>query len=372
MTTTSSTRKLERIAVIGAGIMGHGIAQEFAISGRQVSLYDIDQSRLDAALDRISENLTSLSRSGDLTVDPAAILRGLTVTTTLETAVSNVDYVVEAAPEQLPLKQALFTEMDQYAPPHAILASNTSTFRPSLLAAATNRPQQVLVTHYFNPPHLVPLVEVVRGPETTDEVVTAVVALLNEVGKTPVTMQKEAPGFIGNRLQLALVREALSIVRQGLATVEDVDLVVRTSIGRRWSVAGPFETLDAAGLDTLLSVAGQLFSEIESSPDVPVFLRELVEAGHFGLKSGGKAFTTGHLNPPPRSVAASNTRSKRSRPGTGKGSEIAEDQSALPVAPAIAAGEALVESMSRSINSRIRRSVGKNQARRMDPVATTA
>jgi 3-hydroxybutyryl-CoA dehydrogenase len=266
--------------------MGHGIAQEFAISGRDVALYDVDQSRLDAALSRIDTNLNGLAATGSLSSEPSTVQSRLTATTSLPDAVSNVDYVVEAAPEQLPLKQQLFADLDRLTPRHAILASNTSSFLPSLLASVTTRPDLVLVTHYFNPPHLVPLVEVVRGPETSDATVATIVSLLTEVGKSPVVMQREAKGFIGNRLQLALAREALSIVSQGLATPEDVDLVVRTSLGRRWSVAGPFEILDAAGLDTLLAVAEELFPAIESSPDIPDFLRDLVKAGHHGHKTG--------------------------------------------------------------------------------------
>ena len=266
--------------------MGHGIGQEFAIAGYKVALYDVEQSRLDAALERITSNLTNLAAAGSLPSDPSTIAARITTTTSLAEAADGVDYVVEAAPEQLGLKEQLFAELDRLTPAHAILASNTSTFRPSLLAAATSRPAQVLVTHYFNPPHLVPLVEVVRGPETSDETVATIVALLTEVGKSPVVMQREAKGFIGNRLQMALIREALSIVSQGLATPEDVDLVVRTSIGRRWAVAGPFEVLDTAGLETLLAVATELFPAIESSPEVPAFLRDRVAAGHYGLKTG--------------------------------------------------------------------------------------
>jgi 3-hydroxybutyryl-CoA dehydrogenase len=278
---------IRRIAILGAGIMGHGIAQEFAVAGHEVGLYDVDQSRLDAAMARIAANLERLEDAGVVppgatTTTPARIR----ASTVLEAVTADADYVVEAAPEDLALKRELFAELDRRCRPETILASNTSTFPPSKLAAATRRPDRVLVTHYFNPPFLVPLVEVVRGPESSDATVATVVALLKDVGKSPVVVQKEAPGFIGNRLQLALVREALSIVAQGLATPEDVDLVVRTSLGRRWSVAGPFETSDAAGLDTVLAVAGQLFPAIESSPEVPPLLQDMVARGDLGLKSG--------------------------------------------------------------------------------------
>ena len=266
---------------------GHGIAQEFAVAGYEVRLYDVDETRLDAAITRIAANLERLEDAG--AVKPGAAETAPTkihLTTVLADAITEADYVVEAAPENIDLKRELFAEMDRLCKPETILASNTSTFPPSKLASATGRADRVLVTHYFNPPFLVPLVEVVRGPETSDATIETVVPLLKGVGKTPVVVQKEAPGFIGNRLQLALVREALSIVAQGLATPEDVDLVVRTSLGRRWSVAGPFETSDAAGLDTVLAVAGQLFPAIESFPAVPALLHDVVTRGNLGLKSG--------------------------------------------------------------------------------------
>jgi 3-hydroxybutyryl-CoA dehydrogenase len=281
------TTDIRRIAVIGAGIMGHGIAQEFATAGYEVGLYDVDETRLHDALARIAANLERLEAAG--IVAPGAARTAPTrigPSTALAEATADADYVVEAAPENLPLKRDLFAELDRRCSPATILASNTSTFIPSSLASATRRPDRVLVTHYFNPPFLVPLVEVVRGPHTSDATVATIFTLLKNLGKAPVVVQKEAPGFIGNRLQLALVREAISIVAQGLATPEDVDLVVRTSLGRRWAVAGPFETSDAAGLDTVLAVAGQLFPAIESSPQIPALLHDMVARGELGHKSG--------------------------------------------------------------------------------------
>lgn len=278
---------IRRIAVVGAGIMGHGIAQEFAVAGYDVALYDVEETRLRDALTRIAANLERLAAARVVAPDAAAAAPArIRPTTILADAAADADYVVEAAPENLALKRDLFAALDRLCAPAAILASNTSTFVPSSLGTATNRPDRVLVTHYFNPPFLVPLIEIVRGPETSDATVAAIYGLLKSLGKSPVVVQREVPGFIGNRLQLALVREALSIVSQGLATPADVDLVVRTSLGRRWAVAGPFETSDAAGLDTVLAVAGQLFPAIESSPDVPSLLRDMVARGHLGLKTG--------------------------------------------------------------------------------------
>jgi 3-hydroxyacyl-CoA dehydrogenase len=279
--------EVRRIAVVGAGIMGHGIAQEFAAAGYEVGLYDLDEARLAAALTRIAANLARLEAAGVVPTGAAATApERIRTSAVLAEATAGADYVVEAAPEDLELKRGLFAELDRLCPAGTILASNTSTFPPSTLAAATRRPERVVVTHYFNPPYLLPLVEVVRGPATAEATVATAASLLRGIGKCAVVVQQEAPGFIGNRLQLAVVREALSIVAQGLATPEDVDLVIRTGFGRRMAVAGIFETCDAAGLDTVLAVAGQLFPAIESSPEVPALLGEKVARGELGLKSG--------------------------------------------------------------------------------------
>jgi 3-hydroxybutyryl-CoA dehydrogenase len=167
------------------------------------------------------------------------------------------------------------------------------------MAAATDRPRQVIVAHYFNPPHLLPLVELVRGEETSDETVEALRTLYLGIGKSPAVVQKEAPGFVGNRLQMALYREALAIVGAGIATPEDVDTIIKTGFGRRLSVAGVFEIFDAAGLDVTLAVADQLFPEIDRATTAPDLLREKVARGELGLKSGSGMYPW-----PPEKAAA--------------------------------------------------------------------
>jgi 3-hydroxybutyryl-CoA dehydrogenase len=166
------------------------------------------------------------------------------------------------------------------------LASNTSTYLPINLASATQRPDKFLVTHYFNPPYLLPLVEIVRHKETSDETVATIYDLMTRVGKSPVIAQKEAPGFVGNRLQMALFREALSIVEQGIATPQDVDTVVRTSFGRRYAAAGPFEVWELAGWDLVLAIAQYLIPDLESAPEISPILGETVERGELGVKAG--------------------------------------------------------------------------------------
>jgi 3-hydroxybutyryl-CoA dehydrogenase len=284
---TMSLNDIQRITVVGAGLMGHGIALELAAHGFSVQLHDRDQVQLERARDGIAIGLSRLVEIGRIALDDAAAAPArITMGGDLRAAVTSTDLVIEAVSEDLEVKRSLFRDLDTWAPPRAILASNTSTFMPSLLAAATDRPQQVIVTHYFNPPYLLPLVELVRGDQTSDETVETLRALYQSIGKSPAVVQKESPGFVGNRLQMALLREALAIVDAGIASPGDVDTIIRTSFGRRLAVAGVFEVFEAAGWDLTLTVAEQLFPAIDRSPEPPVSLRQKVARGDLGLKSG--------------------------------------------------------------------------------------
>ena len=278
---------IKRIAVVGAGLMGHGIAQEFAVAGYEVRLTDQSSEVLAKAVGRISGNLEMMTGLGMIAQDAIEPALGrITTHEALGDTVANADLVIEAVFEDLALKQRLFRDLDVICCPWTILASNTSTFLPSMLAAATRRPDKVVVAHYFNPPHLLPLVEVVRGEATSDETVMVVYDLMAKIGKKPALVQKEALGFIGNRIQAAILREALAIVDQGIATPEDVDIVVRNGFGRRLAVAGPFEVSEAAGLDVVARVMAQLFPAIDNSTEVSPFLAERVAQGDYGLKTG--------------------------------------------------------------------------------------
>jgi 3-hydroxybutyryl-CoA dehydrogenase len=280
------TTDIRCVAVIGAGLMGHGIAQDFAAHGYAVHLYGRHHERLGQALDNIQNGLARGERLGQLTAEQAASsLSRIRTGTVLEDLVADADMVIEAVSENLALKQQIFQSLDNACPPHTILASTTSTLLPSALASATRRPDRVIVTHYFNPPSLVPLVEVVRGPETSDETVTTVHDLLLRVGKRPALIEKELIGFIASRLQAALGREACSLAERGVATPEAIDTVVKYSFGRRLGVAGVFEIGDLAGLDVYMA-AGALFKELESSTELPAILRQKVERGELGVKTG--------------------------------------------------------------------------------------
>jgi 3-hydroxyacyl-CoA dehydrogenase len=277
---------IERIAIVGSGLMGHGIAQEFAVAGYEVQLNDLSEDRLEQAIHNIQSNLRMLMGFGLVTNEETnSALKNIHCNTLLRDAVAEVDLVIEAVFEDLALKQEIFRELDGACPGRAILASNTSSLMPSKLAAVTRRPEKVLVTHYFNPPYLLPLVEVVPCEDTADETVSTVCDLLTRVGKQPAMVKREVTGFIGNRLQVALVREALSIVEQGIATPQDVDIVIKSGFGRRLSVAGVFEVFDIAGWDLGITVASEILPEIESSQEIPRILQEKVDRGEFGVKT---------------------------------------------------------------------------------------
>ena len=280
-------KDIDNIAVIGAGLMGHGIAQEFACADYRVYIHDINDDLLQNAREQIGKNLRLLAEHGiiEQTSIPETLQR-IETTTELSTAVEKADYVVEAVTENLPLKQQIFEKLDNVCQPHTILASNTTALMPSQIGINTKRTDQILNTHYFNPPYLIPLVELIRSPNTSDETVSVTFDLLTAIGKTPAIIEKEALGFVGPRLQAALIREAFAIVEQGIASAETVDLVVRNSFGRRLSVAGPFEVFELAGWDLVLAAFEELYKDLNSSPNINPLLREMVDSGKLGVKSG--------------------------------------------------------------------------------------
>lgn len=278
---------IRRIAVVGAGFMGHGIGQEFAVAGYDVVLHDVSQQALDAAVERMGANLAQLAAWQVIPAGaPAAAMARIRTTTALPAAVHDADLVVEAVYEDLSLKQEVFGELDRLCPAPAILASNTSTFMPSLLAAATGRPDRVLGMHYFYPPSLLPLVEIVPGPATSAETVGTACGLLREMGKQPIVVRKECFGFVANRLQFALQREALYLVEQGIASAQDVDIAVRDGFGRRLAFAGPFEIAEPIGWDLELQIQKHLLPHLAAGATPSPLLVNKVEQKELGIKTG--------------------------------------------------------------------------------------
>ena len=259
-----TTSKQNRIAIIGAGLMGHGIAQIFAVHGFPVSLLDVNDEVLAKATENVRANLTLLAKNGiGKKEDIEGAVGRIKTTRDLKEAVSGTRFVVEAVAEQLELKQKLFQEMDEICSQDTILATNTSVISITEIAARAKGRKRIVGTHFWNPPYLIPLVEVVPGEETSRETVDLTYDLLKSVGKHPVKVKKDVPGFVGNRLQHALWREAISIVDQGIADAATVDEVIRNSFGIRLPVLGPLETADMVGLDLTLQIHNYILKYIE-------------------------------------------------------------------------------------------------------------
>ena len=267
------------IAVIGAGLMGAGIALVFAAAGHPVALFDALEGARTTALPRIRDNLKAVG------LDPIAA-DAISLHAQLAKAVADADFVIEAAPEDLALKQALFVEIEDAARPTAILASNTSVIPITAIIARLRNKSRALGTHWWNPPYLVPLVEVIRTVDTSDATVDATLKLLASVGKTAVEVKKDVPGFIGNRLQHALWREAVALVADGVCDAKTVDDVVKASFGARLAVLGPLENADLVGTDLTRSIHNYVLPALDRSTAASPYLDRLVADGRLGFKSG--------------------------------------------------------------------------------------
>jgi 3-hydroxybutyryl-CoA dehydrogenase len=279
-----NSSQISRFGVVGTGLMGSGIAAVFAAAGRTVFLFDKDPKRLDEATKRIVEIYEEMRGAGLTSLSQAEILSHIKPVS--ELADLTVEFIIEAVPEVLEIKQALYRELETMVAERVILASNTSGFMPSKLSEFLAHPDRFIVAHFWNPPHAIPLVEVVPSQQTSAAVVERTIALLRESRAEPVLVEKEIPGFIGNRLQYAMLREALAIVRSGAASPEAVDTVMKASLGRRYATVGPLETADLGGLDTFLTIASHLMPELAKDEDVLELIRIRVEAGDTGLRSG--------------------------------------------------------------------------------------
>lgn len=277
----------ERIAIIGGGLMGHGIAQVFACHGHQVSLMDLKEDILLSARDRITNNLSRMAEKKiKFREDINTIIQRIQTTSIMEEAVFKADVVVEAVAENLSLKQDIFQKLDRLCPDQTILATNTSVISISEIAAKADVKERIVGTHFWNPPYLVPLVEVVKGKDTSDLTMNKTVDLLKRAGKHPVKVMKDVPGFVGNRMQHALWREAISIVENGIADAQTVDECVKFGFGLRLPVLGPLENADMVGTDLTLAIHDYILKHIERSQAPSPYLREMVEKGDLGCKSG--------------------------------------------------------------------------------------
>jgi 3-hydroxybutyryl-CoA dehydrogenase len=266
-----------RAAVIGGGLMGHGIAQVLALGGLDVVVHDPVPEALASVPGRIRANLDALGVQTEVRV----ALEG-----ELERAATDADWIFEAAPETLALKQQLFERLDAAAPPDAVLATNTSVMRVGDVAARARRRGRIVGTHWWNPPFLVPLVEVVQGPETEPATIDRTLSLLESLGKTAVHVRRDVAGFVGNRLQHALWREAFDLVDKGVCDPETIDTVIKAGFGRRLPVLGPMENADLIGLDLTLAIHEYVLPELDPPSEPSAGLRRRVEAGELGVKTG--------------------------------------------------------------------------------------
>lgn len=278
-TTTGPVARGERIAIVGAGLMGHGIAQVFAVAGHAVRVHDVDRNALAALHDRISRNLDDLG----LDRDAARLVH---VCAELDDAVRNADVVFEAGPENLDWKRSLFARLESLVRADTLLASNTSVIPITRIMSDVRRGERAMGTHWWNPPYLVPLVEVIRTSSTDPGAANRMAELLAAVGKTPAMVDKDVAGFIGNRLQHALWREAIALVAEGVCDAETVDTVVKASFGRRLAVLGPLENADLVGTDLTLAIHETVLPDIDATRGPAPYLKELVQRGRLGMKSG--------------------------------------------------------------------------------------
>ena len=282
-----NTTPIKNIAVIGLGTIGHSVAQFFATGGCTVKCFDPQREARETVTSRIHSNLEQMAAAGIVAPNQIdEIIGRLAICDSPAQALEEAEFVSEAAVEDLAVKQELFANLETMVTPETILASNTSSHPMSQISKRMQHRQRALVTHPFNPPHLLPGIEGVPTAETLESVVDSTMELLQRMGKQPVRLRKEVPGFLINRIQTAMVREVWDLLDQDVASAEDIDAAVRGSLGFRLAAIGPLEVCDFAGLDIWAQVFGNLSEDIRSSTDLPAGIQKLVDSGQFGTKTG--------------------------------------------------------------------------------------
>ena len=277
---------MEKLSIIGSGTMGHSIALNAAWSGLNVRMYGLNQDDLTKGLEGIKNKLVGLNQHGLISLqDIEAIQSRISVSQSIDDTVAGSSFVIECIPEDLALKQQLFNHLDKICAPDVILATNTSGLSLSLIAAGTKNPERTVITHFWNPAHLVPLVEVLQADKTSEDTFNRTIALLKYMHKKPIEVKREVPGLVGNRLQFALFREAQYLLEEGIASKEDIDAAVTYSIGRRLPVTGPLLSADMGGLDVFASISDYLFDDLSKSDRSFPTLKKLVEQKKLGNKT---------------------------------------------------------------------------------------
>jgi len=278
---------VEKLSILGSGTMGHSIALSASLAGFPVKVWGNSEEDIERGKRGLEEKLEVLAAEDVISeTEKKEIRERIHFFTSMEDCIADATFIIEAVPEILELKQNLYKQLDLKCSTTVILASNTSGLSPTAIAKDMNHPQRMVVTHFWNPGHLIPLVEVVRGEHTADATVKRALALLSAMNKKPIEVKKDILGSIVNRLQYALFREAQNILEIGAATVEDIDAAVRYSIGRRLPVTGPFMTADMGGLDVFDDISSYLFKDLSVAPESLPAMRKLVDEGKFGQKNG--------------------------------------------------------------------------------------
>jgi 3-hydroxybutyryl-CoA dehydrogenase len=276
----------DRIGIIGSGLMGRGIGLAFAMGGHNVTMVDLSIDILSKSLDEAKSTLKIIQDAG-LTNEPLdQIISRIALEPDLEKAASNSDFVVEAVFENLEVKKETFRKLDRATKTGTILASNTSSLPISSIASDTFHPERVVGAHFWNPPHLMPAVEVVYGEKTSDETARRTVEILRGIGKRPAIVRKDVPGQIGIRILYSMIREATHLVESGVASPEDIDIVVKEALGTRLEVVGPLELADLSGVDLVNNVAKGLYKTLDNSSEPQKIIKDMVTRGEVGIRSG--------------------------------------------------------------------------------------
>ncbi|MFG6117995.1 3-hydroxyacyl-CoA dehydrogenase family protein [Thalassobacillus sp. B23F22_16] len=277
---------MKNITVLGAGVMGHGAAQLFAQAGKNVKIRARRASSLEDARELMTNSLKIMVDKEMLTEDEMnQTLERITYTTDLHEAIEGADFIFESIPEDLEKKLDTYEIIEDSVSDETIISSNTSTFPLEELTQKAKHPERFVITHFFNPPQLVPIVEIVKGEKTEETVVETTYDLMKEIGKSPVVLKKEISGFIVNRVQVAMLREAFHLMEEGVATAEDIDIAMKGSMGFKWAFCGPMESQDLAGLQTTQAMVGKILEDLSNTREVPSFLKEMVENDQHGIRT---------------------------------------------------------------------------------------
>ena len=278
---------MEKVAIIGSGTMGHSIALAAAMANFNVRIFGINEDDITNARKGLEGKIKILVANEVLTQQQGdEVFARIKLLTELQVVVKDATFIIEAIPENIELKQKIYAQLEELVDETTIIASNTSGIMPSILADKMKHPNRLVITHFYNPAHLVPLVEVVGGKKTDEATIERSMAMMNAFNKKPIKIEKEIAGFVGNRLQFALFREAQYLYKKGIASKEDIDAAVKYSIGRRLSVTGPLLSADMTGLDVVEDICNYLFIDLSDEKSVGEPIKALVSNNNLGFKTG--------------------------------------------------------------------------------------